>query len=96
MAKLLYKPIGIVVGVLGGIVAGRVFKRVWAMVAGEEDPPSATDRNKSWREIVPAAALEGAIFGAVKAAIDRGGATAFHRATGSWPGAESGAASRRG
>jgi hypothetical protein len=33
-----------------------------------------------------AAAIQGAIFGVVKAAIDRGSARAFQRWTGEWPG----------
>jgi hypothetical protein len=32
------------------------------------------------------AALQGAIFGAIKAIVDRGGAYGFRRLTGSWPG----------
>jgi hypothetical protein len=86
VAKLLYKPFGLVFSVLGGIVAGAVFKRIWRAVAHEEDSPSATDRQKSWREVVLAAAAQGAVFGGVKAAIDRAGATGFARVTGIWPG----------
>jgi hypothetical protein len=86
VAKLLYKPFGLVFSVLGGIVAGAVFKRLWRAVAHEEDSPSATDRQKSWREVVLAAAAQGAVFGGVKAAIDRAGATGFARVTGIWPG----------
>jgi hypothetical protein len=33
-----------------------------------------------------AAALQGALFGLVKAAIDRSGARTFEKITGSWPG----------
>lgn len=86
MSKVLYKPFGLVFGVLGGLLAGKVFKRVWQAVAGEGDAPSATDRDKGWREVIAAAALQGAVFGGVKALVDRGGATAFERATGVWPG----------
>jgi hypothetical protein len=35
-----------------------------------------------------AAAVQGAIFGAVKALVDRGGATGWRRLTGTWPGEE--------
>jgi hypothetical protein len=38
------------------------------------------------REVVLAAALQGAIFAATKAAIDRAGARGFTKLTGSWPG----------
>ena len=86
MAKLLYKPLGIVFGVLGGILAGSVFKQIWKLVAGEEDAPKATEDERGWGEILPAAALQGAIFALVKAAVDRGGAEGFRKLTGVWPG----------
>jgi hypothetical protein len=84
--KFLYKPFGVMVSVLGGILAGMIFKRTWRAVAGDDDTPNATDRQRGWGEIITAAALEGALFGAVKAAVDRAGATGFARVTGSWPG----------
>ncbi|HZQ63857.1 MAG TPA: DUF4235 domain-containing protein [Gaiellaceae bacterium] len=87
--KLLYKPFGLLAGVVGGLVAGALFKRIWALVADEEEAPEATDRDRSWREVIAAAAIQGAVFGAVKALVDRGGAAGFARATGVWPGAES-------
>jgi hypothetical protein len=86
VAKLIYKPLGIGVSVLGGIVAGAVFKQVWKLVAGEEEAPKAKESEYGWREILPAAAAQGAVFGLVKAAVDRGGAEGFRRLTGVWPG----------
>ena len=32
--KLFYKPVSILVSVLGGILAGAVFKQVWKLTAG--------------------------------------------------------------
>jgi hypothetical protein len=87
MTRLLYKPFGLFISVLGGLVAGAVFKRVWRSVAREEDAPNATDEDKGWAEIMAAATVQGAVFGGVKAAIDRAGATGFARLTGAWPGA---------
>ncbi|HZS30543.1 MAG TPA: DUF4235 domain-containing protein [Gaiellaceae bacterium] len=86
MARLLYKPLGLLVSVLGGMAAGAVFKRVWGAVRHEEDAPKATDERKGWGEILAAATVQGAVFGGVKAAIDRAGATGFARLTGAWPG----------
>ncbi|HVM63452.1 MAG TPA: DUF4235 domain-containing protein [Acidimicrobiales bacterium] len=85
MAKLLYKPLGLVMSVLGGLAAGALFKRAWRLLAHEDEAPKATDRGRGWREVLPAAALQGAVFGLVKAAADRAGATGFARATGAWP-----------
>jgi hypothetical protein len=86
VTKLFYKPLGVLFGVLGGLVAGRVFKQLWQTVAHEDNSPNATDKDRGWHEVMVAAAVEGAIFGGVKALVDRAGATAFERVTGSWPG----------
>jgi hypothetical protein len=83
---LLYKPFGLVASVLGGIVAGALFKRLWRAVADDREAPSAKDRDRSWREVIAAAAIQGAVFGGVKALIDRAGASGFARLTGVWPG----------
>jgi hypothetical protein len=85
-AKLAYRPLGLVAGVLAGLVSGAVFKQVWKHVSDAEDAPSALQSEYRMREVVLAAALQGAIFAATKAAIDRAGARTFTKLTGSWPG----------
>jgi hypothetical protein len=85
VTKLLYKPLSIAFSVAGGVIAGMIFKQVWKAVAGEDDAPSATSREYSWSEVLAAAALQGAIFAVVKAAIDRGGAHGVRALTGKWP-----------
>jgi hypothetical protein len=86
MAKLIYRPFGLFFSVLGGVVAGMIFKQVWKRVSSKEDAPKAKESEYGWREILPAAMLQGALFGLVKAAVDRSGARAFQKVTGSWPG----------
>jgi hypothetical protein len=86
MLKLVYKPFGLIVSVLGGVLASALFSRVWAAIAQEDQSPDSTDRDRSWPEILTSAALQGAMFGLVKAAVDRAGATGFAHATGTWPG----------
>jgi hypothetical protein len=86
MAKLLYKPFGLLFSVLGGILAGAAFKQVWKRIAGQEDSPKAKESEYGWKEILPAATIQGAIFGLVKAVVDRGGAEGFRKLTGAWPG----------
>lgn len=84
--KTLYRPVGMAVSVLGGVVAGAAFKGIWRVFAHEDEAPKATDENRGWREVLLAAGLQGAVFGLVKAFVDRAGAVGFKRATGSWPG----------
>ncbi len=86
MARLLYKPLGLVFSLLGGMAARAIFKRVWSAAGREEKVPKATDKRKGWGEVVLAAAAQGAVFGGVKALVDRAGATGFARLTGAWPG----------
>ncbi|MER5927708.1 DUF4235 domain-containing protein [Streptomyces mirabilis] len=52
----------------------------------DEDAPDATDEERTWRETMLAAVLQGAIFAGVKAAVDRAGAAGTRRLTGTWPG----------
>ena len=94
MTKLLYRAAGMLASILGGIVAGAIFKKVWKVTAGEDEAPTATDAQRGWREILLAATLQGAIFGAVKAAIDRGTAEGTRKLTGVWPGENAAAADR--
>ena len=90
--KLFYKPWGMLAGVIGGALAGALFKQVWKLLRGENEVPAATDRSRGWIEVALAAGLQGLVYGAVKAAVDRGGAAGFEKATGQWPGKEPDAA----
>ena len=85
MQKVAYRPVGIALGVAAGSLAGFLFKQVWKRVGGDSDAPNATDEDRGWGEILVAAALQGAIFALVKAAVDRGGAIGVRKVTGSWP-----------
>ena len=85
-AKLAYRPIGLLGGVLAGVVSGALFKQVWKRVSNEDDAPDALQSEYSMKEVVLAAALQGAIFAATKAAIDRVGARGYTKLTGNWPG----------
>jgi uncharacterized protein DUF4235 len=87
-AKLLYRPVGLTSSIIGGIVAGQVFRQVWrrATPGDRADAPHPLESEYSLKEIIAAAAVQGAIFATVKALIDRGGARAFQRWTGEWPG----------
>jgi len=80
--KLMYKPLSLAVSALGGVLAGMLFKRAWTAATGEDDAPQATSSDYSTKEVLLAAVLQGAIFGGVKAAVDRAGAKAFTKATG--------------
>lgn len=87
-AKVLYRPIGMVSSILGGAAASVVFKQIWKRLAPGDrpDPPKALETDYPLRQILLAAALQGAIYSVVKTSIDRAGAKLFQRWSGDWPG----------
>jgi predicted metal-dependent enzyme (double-stranded beta helix superfamily) len=85
-SKIAYKPVGLVLGAASGMLAGVVFKQAWKLLGHDQDAPDATDEDRTWQEVLLAAALQGAIFALVKAAVDRSGAATTRRLTGTWPG----------
>ena len=87
-AKLAYRPVGLIAGLVAGAISGAIFKQIWKLVAQEDDAPTALQSEYKMREVVIAAAIQGAIFAATKAAVDRAGARGFTKLTGSWPGEE--------
>ncbi|MDT0612581.1 DUF4235 domain-containing protein [Streptomyces lancefieldiae] len=82
---LAYKPIGFALGWVGGTLAGMAFQKTWKLLRHEDDAPDALDPDRRWGEILLAAAIQGAIFAAVRSAVDRTGAKAIQRSTGVWP-----------
>ncbi|MEA2156233.1 MAG: hypothetical protein QOE11_2373 [Solirubrobacteraceae bacterium] len=83
--KILYKPFGIVIGILAGFLARQVFNQVWGHI-DDREPPKATTEESSWGQVLGAAAVQGATFAVTKAAVNRSGAKGFERLTGFWPG----------
>ena len=87
-AKILYRPVGIVSGVLAGLIASTIFKQLWKRLSPAEagEAPKPLQSEYRMREVVLAAVVQGAIFSGVRAVVDRGGARAFERWSGEWPG----------
>jgi predicted metal-dependent enzyme (double-stranded beta helix superfamily) len=83
--KIAYKPVGLLFGAAAGVLSGLIFKQVWKVAGHDDEAPNATDEDRGWAEILIAAAVQGAIFAVVKAAVDRAGAAGVRNATGQWP-----------
>jgi hypothetical protein len=86
LAKIAYRPLGLAGSMLAGVAAGAVVKQIWKRVADADDAPAALESEYSLRTVLLGAALQGLVFAVIKAAVDRGGARLFERATGAWPG----------
>jgi Protein of unknown function (DUF4235) len=83
--KLLFAPLGLAAGLLGGLLAQKVFERLWAAF-DDEGPPGPDQRDASYPRLIGALVAEGAVFRLTKGMVDHSARRAFARATGEWPG----------
>ena len=82
---IVYRPIGIIAGILAGLVSKRIFSFLWGKI-DEEDPPKANTEVAPIGKVLAAAALQGMVFKVVRAAVDRKMAEGTRYLTGVWPG----------
>ena len=85
--KVLFVPFSIAGGLAAGLIGKKAFEQVWGLI-DEEEPPDSKHRDIDWRKLLLAAAVQGAIFRAMREASDHYTRRAFARTTGSWPGKE--------
>ena len=77
MSKGLYLPLSIATSVAGGLLASAAFNQIWKRLGDSEQPPDPKDLNRPGGEALVAAALQGLVFGLVRAAVDRAGARGY-------------------
>jgi hypothetical protein len=82
---LIYKPLGIVMSIIGGIVGRKVFDFILTKV-DDEEPPKATTLETSWAKVIAVSALQGVIFRIARVVVARYGAIGWNYLTGTWPG----------
>jgi len=83
--KVIYRPIGLLLGVLAGLAGKRILDFAWTKI-DEEDPPKGTTQYAPWVKVLGAAALQGVIFKTTRVVVDRYAAKGWTYLTGSWPG----------
>lgn len=76
------KLLGFASGLVGGAVAGALFSRLWRAVSDEDEVPQPTALDRGLSEVLVVGALQGAIFGLVKAALSRMTSRGYQRFTG--------------
>lgn len=82
VSKAMYMPLQIAISVAGGLLAGKVFTEIWQRVnPSDSEPPDPKDLERSGRQAIAAAALQGLVFGMVRAAVDRAGAHGYRAIT---------------
>jgi hypothetical protein len=82
---LIYKPIGIVLGIVAGIAGRKLFDLVWTKI-DDEEPPEPTTQEATWRKVLTVAVIQGVIFRLTRVVVDRYGAIGWSWLTGHWPG----------
>jgi len=81
-SKILYTPLSIATSVAGGLLASAAFNQVWKRIGDrDEPPPDPKDLKHSTAAALSAAALQGLVFGLVRAAVDRVGARGYQAVT---------------
>jgi Protein of unknown function (DUF4235) len=83
--KFIYKPFGLTMGILSGVLAKKLFEAIWG-IFDKEEPPKPTTQETTWPKVLAAAAVQGITFKVVRATVDRSGAKGFNWLTGIWPG----------
>jgi hypothetical protein len=79
--KIAFMPLGILAGLLAGQISKKVFDFIWRRFDDEEAP------HPKYREI-DLVLVEGALFRVVRGLVDHGTRHGFARVTGTWPGDE--------
>jgi hypothetical protein len=85
--KLLFIPFSVSAGLVAGFAGKKIFERVWGLI-DDQEPPDSEHREISVGKMLVAAAIQGAIFRAVRKLVDHQSRRAFAGALGTWPGEE--------
>lgn len=83
--RLLYKPIGIIVGLIAGFISTKIFDAIWSAIDDEEAPKPMT-RDAHIGKIMTAALIEGMTMRGTRAVVERAGAKGWDSLFGVWPG----------
>ena len=85
MSKVLFTPVSILGGLIGGLIGKKLFEQLWGLV-DDQEPPDPKHRDVPWGKVLVAMLVEGAIFRVVRGLVDRSTRIGFERLTGTWPG----------
>jgi len=85
VAKLLFTPFSIAFSLLAGLVARKVFDRIWLAI-DDEEPPDPGEELEPLPRILLAAGLQATVFALARALFDRQARKTFRGLTGTWPG----------
>ena len=70
-AKIVFKPVGLVLSLAAGALASLVTREVWLWLSNDDELPDADDTDTGWLKLLTGAALEAAVFAVAKASATR-------------------------
>ncbi len=82
--RLLYKPFGIIAGIIAARLGRKAFDSVWTKI-DETPPPRPGTGQGTAVKVIGAQALRAGVMAASAAAVDRVFARGFHYFIGLWP-----------
>jgi hypothetical protein len=85
--SLVFKPLGILSGLLAGLLGKKIFERLWTLI-DDQDPPEPKHRQIRIGKLAASLLLEGAIFRLIRGFAEHGARHGFSALTGEWPGEE--------
>lgn len=85
--SVVFKPFGILSGVLAGLVGKKIFELAWGVV-DDQSPPRPQHRRIHLGKLAAALIIEGAVFRLVRGFAEYGTRRGFSALTGEWPGPE--------
>ncbi|MDQ6804484.1 MAG: DUF4235 domain-containing protein [Actinomycetota bacterium] len=83
--KILYKPFGIIAGLIASRLARKLFDAVWGTIDHDAPPRPSTERT-TLPKVIAAAVVEAATSAATRATVERASLKWFHFLTGIWAG----------
>jgi hypothetical protein len=87
MSKMIFLPASVGGGLLAGLIGKKLFAVIWGVI-DDQEAPKPEHRNISPMKLAVALLIEGALFSLIKGFVDHGSRHVFARATGAWPGDE--------
>jgi hypothetical protein len=88
VARFLFLPFSIAASLVAGVLATKVFDRLWMLIAREEEPPGADDPEASVGRVVLATGLQATVFAVTRTLFDRGARRWFQHLLGTYPAAK--------
>lgn len=84
LSKSLYIPLSTAASIGGGLLAGKIFTELWKRI-DDSEPPDPQDLQQPMASALFAAALQGVLWGVVRAAVQRASAHGYRAVTAEAP-----------